>query len=178
MAGSLELIRQQNMNTSTSDISITSLFSGTYSTYFISTSGVQSSGYSRFTMRLLDSSGNAITATEYDVAMLLLNSASGFTETRGVNDNRFFQFLGYNLTDGSAPSQGASGYIFNPYESSSYTSVQSQSSNNGGNLVGMKYIGVHKVAEQITGIQLKSEGFSGTTTFESGTTNIYGLAVT
>ena len=39
----------------------------------------------------------------------------------------------------------------------------------------MKYIGVHKVAEQISGIQLKSEAFSGTSTFESGTTSIYGV---
>jgi len=175
MATNLEFIHQQDMSTSTSDISITNLFSDTYSSYFISTSGVQSSGFSRFTMRLLDSGGSPITQTEYDVAVLLLNSASGFAETRSVNDNRFFQFLGYNLTDGSAPSQGATAYIFNPNDSSSYTFVQSQSSNNGSNLVGMKYIGVHKVAEQITGIQLKSEGFSGTTTFKSGTTSIYGV---
>ena len=37
MAGNLELIHTQNMNTSTSDIDITNLFSDTYSTYFIST---------------------------------------------------------------------------------------------------------------------------------------------
>ncbi len=175
MAGNLELIHTQDMSTSTSDIDITNLFSDTYSTYFISTSGVESSGYSRFTMRLLDSGGTAITATEYDVAILLLNSASSFTESRATSDNRFYQFLGYNLTVGGGNSQGATAYIHNPYDSSSYTFVKSQSGNNGGNLVGMKYIGVHKVAEQITGIQLKSEGFSGTTTFESGTTSIYGV---
>ena len=175
MAGNLELIHTQDMSTSTTDIDITSLFSDTYSTYFISTSGVQSSSFSGFTMRLLDSGWTAITATEYDVAILLLNSASAFTETRNTSVNRFFQFLGYNLTDGSAPSQGATAYIHNPYNSSSYTFVQSQSSNNGANLVGMKYIGVHKVAEQISGIQLKSEAFSGTSTFESGTTSIYGV---
>ena len=175
MATNLQLIHKQNMNTSTSDISITNLFSDTYSTYFISTSGVESSSYSRFTMRLLDSGGTAITATEYDVAILLLNSASSFTETRSTSDNRFYQFLGYNLTVGGGNSQGATAYIHNPYNSSSYTFVQSQSGNNGGNLVGMKYIGVHKVAEQISGIQLKSEAFSGTSTFESGTTSIYGV---
>ena len=72
MATNLEFIHQQDMSTSTSDISITNLFSDTYSSYFISTSGVQSSGFSRFTMRLLDSGGSPITQTEYDVAVLFL----------------------------------------------------------------------------------------------------------
>ena len=176
MAGNLELIHTQDMSTSTSDIDITNLFSDTYSTYFISTSGVESSGYSRFTMRLLDSGGTAITATEYDVAILLLNSASSFTESRATSDNRFYQFLGYNLTVGGGNSQGATAYIHNPYDSSSYTFVTLQASTYGGatpKLYGSKYIGVHKSAEQLSGIQMIR---SDAATMDNMTVNVYGLA--
>ena len=175
MAGSLELVKTVT-GTSSAAVDVTDCFSADYDVYKVTIYNKDaSSGAFNQNLRLLDSGGTAITDTEYDVAILLLNSASSFTESRATSDNRFYQFLGYNLTVGGGNSQGATAYIHNPYDSSSYTFVKSQSGNNGGNLVGMKYIGVHKVAEQITGIQLKSEGFSGTTTFESGTTSIYGV---
>ena len=76
------------------------------------------------------------------------------------------------LSDGQA---NASMYIFNPYNSSSFTFLISQANGkNSSDFYGAKTIGVHQVAETIRGFQLYES--DGTRTFGGGQINVYGLA--
>jgi len=108
--------------------------------------------------RLINSSGSVITASEYDVANLKLSSAFGFQESPYTNGNdmRGLGIIGASSTNNT---QGVA-YIFNPYNSSSYTFLLTQSeyyydatptSN-----FGFKGIQVHKSAESIRGLNIYS----------------------
>jgi len=66
-------------------------------------------------------------------------------------------------------------YVFNPYDSSSYTFTTSQmAGKNTSDFNAGKYIGVHKVAETIRGFQLYESNAA--RTFGGGQINVYGLA--
>ena len=67
-------------------------------------------------------------------------------------------------------------YIYNPYDSSSYTFTTLQNAthyiaSSTPTLISRKYIGVHKVAEQITGINI----FTANPTITNATINVYGV---
>lgn len=144
MAGNLEFIKSLTVSTVTS-VSITDIFSDKYDVYFISLFDGQGSGSTNIAMTLLDSGGTEITASEYDFALLNMPAYSAFAESKATSTTSFptISFV----TDSNG--QGAGIYIFNPYDSSSYTFVTGQAStwNTGSGLIARKQIGVHKVAE-------------------------------
>ncbi len=128
----------------------------------------QTSGSQR--MRI-DSGGSIISASEYDYATLQLNSNTTFGERQSTGNTKISRLVIYG---GDEQKTGGTGYtyVFNPYDSSSYTFTQGASQTiQGTTFVGDKQIGVHKSAEQITGISLfPSSG--GTTTL---IINVYGV---
>ena len=63
-------------------------------------------------------------------------------------------------------------YIFNPYDSSSYTFAKYQSSGDIG--LGSKTIGVYKVADQVTGLQFKPENAYASAKFDMDI-SVYGV---
>jgi hypothetical protein len=80
------------------------------------------------------------------------------------------------FTDQLSDSGGANlgFYVFNPYDSSSYTFTKSQmAGKNSGDFYGNKGIGVHKSAETIRGLQLYESDAA--RTFGGGQINIYGV---
>jgi hypothetical protein len=80
------------------------------------------------------------------------------------------------FTDQLSDSGGANlgFYVFNPYDSSSYTFTTSQmAGNNSAGFYGHKGIGVHKSAETIRGLQLYESNVA--RTFGGGQINIYGV---
>ena len=173
MAGNLEFINETSF-TDVASVNIDNVFSADYDVYKM-TFDVEkySGGVVSVEHRLINSSGSVITASEYDVANLKLSSASSFSESKYTNGNdmRGLGIIGASSTNNT---QGVA-YIFNPYNSSSYTFLLTQSeyyydASPTGNF-GFKGIQVHKSAETIRGLNIYS--VSGN---YQGIVRTYGLA--
>ena len=171
MAGNLEFIKSVSSSSSVTSVDITSCFSADYDVYMLSFADVDldGAGDENIDIRLLDSGGSAIFASEYDYAGLVLRYSSSFSEIKDTSATQFTYGAGY-VSAANMGAGGLIGYFYNPFDSSSYTFFQHQQSNSQGHS-GQKYIGVHKSAEQITGIQIRVD--SGT--IERLGASIYGV---
>ena len=177
MATNLEFINSTSITAGVTTVNVDNVFSANYDVYYCNIIGFFhdvdiSNGVEG--LRLIDSSGSVISASEYDYATLNLKSYTTFTETRNTSDTRIWiGLLSDQLSDSGGANVGF--YIFNPYDSSSYTFVTSQASgrNSGESLAGFKGIGVHKSAETIRGFQLYESNSA--RTFGGGTINVYGV---
>ena len=173
MAGNLEFIHKETISASTSSVSIDNVFSSNYDVYKITINGVSTAGTigTFLAIRFIDNAGSVISDLEYDWADLEMRSDTIFS-----NDNDIgVSFMRMNgVTDQSPESMGANVNIYNPYDSSSYTFINGQSSGITTNLRGGKNIGVHKVAETIRGFAVIET--NGSRPFDSGTISVYGLA--
>ena len=163
MSGSLEFIKSAT-GSDVNTLSITNCFSDKYDVYKVvgHTADYRTTGAGVIDLRhrLIDSGGSVISDNEYDSARLLMKGESSF-------DNDRFTSLSYmygTMQLGNYDNAGMVEYIFNPYDSSSYTFMLGQgaggydTSNN--RFRGVKQIGVHKVAEQITGLNIFSSNAS------------------
>ncbi len=158
MATNLEFIKSQSLTSSASSLSVTDCFSDKYDVYYISIvkAKVETSD-KQLQMRLINS-GGVISTSNYDEATLQIRSDTTFSEKRNTNTTRIAETL--ELDASSNTGTGFGMYVFNPYDSSSYTFTKHQSSSFSlsPNLYGYKGIGVYKVAEQITGIHFLVAG--------------------
>ena len=171
--GNLEFIHKETISASTSSVTIDNVFSANYDVYKITIYGVTTVGTLQTTLaaRFIDSGGSIISAAEYDYASLRLESNAAFTEDRATATTSI-EFLA-NL-DQSAESEGAVTYIYNPYDSSSYTFLLNQSSGHkSGNMRGSKTIAVHKSAETVRGINIIDQ--NATRPLAEGYIVIYGV---
>jgi len=172
--GNLEFITSAS-GTSVSSLSVTDCFSADYDVYYVSITKIdQSATGTGIVYRFLDSSNTAITSASYDQATLVMKSNTTFSESRGTNATYGFGAVGYGIRD-AEDGVGASIYVYNPYDSSSYSFVSAQNSFivlAGTTLEGYKNIGVLKSAQQCNGIQFLNEAGS----FDNITINVYGLA--
>jgi len=161
MATNLQFIKQIDFNSSptSSTLIVDECFNANYDTYFVNITKVDGnlSGYYLW-LRFLDSSGTAITESEYAYAGIQMTSNASFSEVKsnGTTIINYVGFSGSGALDDDKYDNGTSMYIYNPYDSSSYTFVTSQSSgvNNSNILYGFKTIGVHKNTETVRGIQI------------------------
>jgi len=170
--GNLELIHKETISASTSSVSIDNVFSTDYDVYKITISGVSTVGTSGtfLAIRFIDNAGSVITNNEYDWADLEMRSDSSFSDDNDTGVS-FMRMNG--LTDQSPESMGANVNIYNPYDSSSYTFINGQSSGITSNLRGGKNIGVHKVAETIRGFAVIET--NGSRPINSGNICVYGV---
>ena len=171
MATNLEFIKSVSSSASVTSVDITNCFSDKYDVYMLSFADIDidGAGDENIDIRLLDSGGSAISASEYDYAVWVLRYGSSFTET-GATGQAAWVYGGGYVSAANVGSGGLIGYFYNPFDSSSYTFFQHQQSNSQGHS-GQKYIGVHKSTEQITGIQIRVD--SGT--IERLSASIYGV---
>ena len=173
MATNLQFIKSASASIVTS-LDITDCFSADYDVYYLSITKIDQSSTGTFVYhRLLDSSNVAISDSSYDQAILILASNGAFSEYRTTNQSSGFGIAGYGMRD-IEDGMGNGAYIFNPYDSSSYTFFTAQSSfilNAGTTMEGYKTISVLKSAEQCNGIQLNA----GVGQFDTITVNIYGV---
>ena len=168
MAGSLEFIKSAS-GTSVSTLDVDNCFSDKYDVYKILISKLDLSANAELRIKYKNSSGLVTTST-YDYALLNLKGYSVFTETRVTSTTFLYTAFAYSPTSNAIGNQC---YIFNPYDSSSYTFAQGQSSAylNGFGSYGTKWIGVEKTAQQIVGIQfLPSTG-----SFDNLDVKVYGV---
>ena len=156
MAGNLEFIKSVSSTAST--VSVTDCFSANYDVYkIINPNQENTTGTNNYQMRLLDVDGNSITSAEYDIATLILDSSTSFTETRNtaLTYMQYFPITNASYNVGV----GTTIYVYNPNDSSSYTFLQWQGTAwSGTKMYGYKGIAVHKSAEQITGFQVFASG--------------------
>jgi len=162
-------------STGTSSVDITNIFTDKYDVYCIKSDTFEIVGTSSQNLyrRLLDSTGTVISDTEYASATLEGRAwDSSFIESRSTSQN--YMATSSYINDDSTEGTGFVQYIYNPYDSSSYTFSQTQTSSWNNNasrgLVMRKGISVHKNAEQITGIRYYVAG--GTFTFKA---SVYGV---
>jgi len=153
--GNLEFIKSAS-GTSVSSLSVTDCFSADYDVYaVVSTSQEQTGTSTLFGYIRFINSGGVISTANYDYASLRVASFEAFAEIRGTNatsiQNQFFLD-----TENYEESGGIVAYVYNPYDSSSYTFLSAQSTyfNNANGGMGSKGIGVYKVAEQVTGVNI------------------------
>ena len=175
MATNLEFIKQTEITSGVTTVNVDNVFSDKYDVYYCQIVGVfhnlnVSNGIEG--IRLIDSGGSVITASEYDNATLVLKAETTFQEVRNTSNSFMNMYL---ITDQQSDGASSSSfYIYNPYDSSSYTFMQYQSTGaNSSSKWGGKGISVHKVAETIRGLQLYES--NGARTFGGGHINIYGV---
>ena len=170
MATNLEFIKSAS-GTSVSSLSVTDCFSDKYDVYFCEIAKVDVTASNFLVFRFIDSGGSVISASEYDYAQINLRSYSSFSESRATASTGFalMPYVTPNAEDG----YGFASYIFNPYDSSSYSFVTQQGTSfiNGSGLFGTKQIGVHKVAEQLSGVNVSHPSGN----FDNITINLFGV---
>ena len=170
MATNLEFIKSVEISSGTTNIDITDCFNDKYDVYAITISDLDLSTVTNYYLRFLDSTNTVISATEYDNADLQVKNDAAFIEHRSTSQAQI-QYIA-SLGSATANSNGTIIYVYNPYDSSSYTFVQWQSSGHTGQLRGYKGIAVHKSAEQIKGVRFSSLTTNGT---ETGKFSVYGV---
>ena len=157
MATSLQFIKSASAS-SVGTLDVTDIFSSAYDVYQITIAKMEQTNNGWNEMRFLDSGGSVISDSEYDYAVLELKSNTSYSETRTTGANAIETII-YSGT-GSAVAGGLSMYIYNPYDSSSYTflTLQSNGYRSGTGQIGSKQISVHKSAERISGLHFISGG--------------------
>ena len=167
MATNLEFIKSAS-GTSVSSLSVTDCFSADYDVYQIHINKMEVSVEEQFRLRFIDS-GGVITTTSYDWAYADLRADATFPQQKATSQS---QIRLHN--SGSTNSAYIGGFvynIFNPFDNSSYTFTQGQSSARAGTaLRGSKNIGVLKSATSCTGVNFSNMG--GTLSL---TVNVYGV---
>jgi len=171
MASNLQFIKSVSSTSSVTNVSITDCFSADYDVYFLTCADLDlnGAGGEPINVRFINSGGSVISSAEYDYAQLQLRYASAFTVARGTASTSIQYGLGYS-TDVNNGAMGASAYIYNPYDSSSYTFLTGQQTTDSG-ADGSKQIGVHKSAQQLSGVNI----FVTNGTIERLSASIYGV---
>jgi len=173
MAGNLEFIHKETISTTTSSVNIDNIFSADYDVYKITMYGITTLGTlaTVLALRFIDSGGSVISGAEYDFASLRMDNNTTYTEDKAIATTSI-QYIA--TLDQNAETVGAVTYIFNPYDSSSYSFLLNQSSGAySGIMRGSKTIGVHKVAETVRGINIID--LNGSRPLEEGYIVIYGV---
>ena len=155
MATNLEFIKSAS-GTNVSSIDVSDCFSDKYDVYKIvihNVDGYQSSGNRLVDMRFIDTVPSVISGNEYDYAVLNLDASNAFSQSKDTSATIIGRLYAYTNADDFG---AVTLYIFNPNDSSSYTFALFQSSGWLGRNYSAKGIGVHKQAEQITGVQFKT----------------------
>jgi len=161
---SLRLLSDTTASSVTS-VSITDVFTTDFDIYKITTYQEGFSGNTSIDARFINSNGQIVTASNYDLARMLQKADGTFTQER-THTNADFRSFGEADDDGSA----SLSYIFNPMNSSSYTSIINQNASGRGYM--MKGIAILKQMTQIAGIEFFSDNGGTMTKFQC---KIYGL---
>ena len=169
----LRLINETEITSSVSSVDITDVFSADFDIYKIVTDEISTTGTATTgaKIRLINSSGSVITASNYDYAYLSMTDGSAFVEVRSTNNSSVEEFFGLGYQ--SPQTAGSVTYCFNPFSSSSYTFFVNQSTS--GSLRVTKNISVLKQTASMTGFQVFDS--TGARPFDSGVIKTYGLRV-
>jgi hypothetical protein len=173
VAGNLEFIKSASTSSAVSELKVENCFSDKYDVYKVVLKVDSVTQEAATEIRLVDSSNNTISDSEYDVAYEFMRVGSGSFSSQGYTGLDKWQYTMYN--------EGSVGgffvmYVYNPADSSSYTFGNWQMASHylassTAVLMTRKAIGVHKVAEQITGIA----AIQSSTRLDGATLSVYGV---
>lgn len=159
MSTDLQLITTVSAN-NVSTLSITDCFSSTYDVYKIVANIPEyiatDTNVIDFRVQFIDSSGSVISGSEYGTARLTMKAESSYDDDKIASSTYMYGAL----LVGNYDAGGMVGYVYNPNDSSCYT--QMVSAGTGGydtssnRFRGTRQVGVHKSAEQISGIHFLS----------------------
>ena len=164
MATNLQFIKSAS-GTSVSSLSVTDCFSADYDVYKIVGHTAEylptvATDVIDLRIQFIDSVGSVISASEYDTARLTMKAEASFDNDKQTSTTYMYGLMLFGDYDNA----GMVNYVYNPNDSSSYTFMQGQGAggyNTANNRFrGTKQIGVHKSAEQITGIHFFSSNVS------------------
>lgn len=171
----LRLINESTATSGTTTVNITDVFNSDYDIYKVTLEGFYASGIDYFYLRLINSSGSVISATNYDYASLEMKSNTTFVERYATNYSAMVPSTNF-LPDSESESYNGVFYFFNPFLTSSYSFMIGESSQmEYGNNYNNKYIGVLKQTVSMAGFQLSVGTLSAT--FQGGKIRTYGLRV-
>ena len=157
MATNLEFIKSQTLDSANS-FSITDIFSDKYDVYKITITGLEHSNGRQLINTRVINSGGIVSTSNYDYAGLIMRSDTTFQEQKNTNATFWIETLGEGFGNSGS---GNVMYVINPYDSSKYTFMLNQYATYydiTGPLRSLKYCGVYKVAEQITGLNIFDNG--------------------
>lgn len=171
----LRLINETEITSPIQQVNITNVFSADFDIYKITADDLRSSTQTIYpSLRFIDTSNTVISSSVYDLAKLETktgNTGITFPETRTVNGDWWYELCGSSGTSSTTNAANV-GYIFNPYNSSSYTfGLWKSASQERWD----KKIGVFKQTSSITGFSLVSS--DATRNIKSGLVRTYGLRV-
>ena len=152
MATNLQFIKSVTASGGVSTLDISDCFSAEYDVYELFIPKVDLGGNAYMNVRFLKASdGSADSTGNYDSAGLIF-STGGFSELKYQNSSSLSNV--YGLINVGNYNTGGRLTIFNPFSSSSFTFVAGHTVNWYTSLGGSKNMGVHKVAQSNSGIQL------------------------
>jgi hypothetical protein len=157
---------------SVSSIDLTDIFSADYDIYKINVLMDGSTTNKDIRLRYIASGGGVVSDSNYVTAGYFMGTYTGFLELKYTGQSSHL-VTGYNYDGGT----GINYTIFNPFNSSSYTFMLSESSgaynSSGIKLVGTRTCALHEVTQSMTGIQIVPS----TSTLENITVRAFGLRV-
>ena len=151
-------------------LSVTDCFSSDFDFYEVTVNFSKStSGTNWARLRFIDSGGSVIADAEYDYASLSMFDYASFGQEKGTTQTAISRVAFLNA---SGIGGGTKFTIYNPYDSGSYTFTNFQSGAGTTSQVwGSKVVGVHKSAEQITGLNILGDNY----TFDNIEINVFGV---
>ena len=160
MATELEFINSINSTTTNvSTVSFDNIFTSEYDVYYLTVTGYKNNTHAEeLAFRLINSSGSALTGSNYDSASHTLQTSGSFSEVRDVNQDKW-RYGGYAPAS-SNTGVGVSMFIYNPFDSSTFTFAVLQSTQGHNQYIGRRVIYSYKVAESTRGLVFTNNGNS------------------
>ena len=168
----LRLINETEITSGVASLSVTDVFSADFDIYKITFTNTELASVDWVEFRFINSSGSVVTSSQYDEAVLELDTGGVFGEGRETNDTNFSRLIRSQTTE--AKGGDATMFLFNPFSSSSYTFGLVQSFGTITNGFGTKGIFVLTELSSIKGFQIYLNGGSN---INKSTIRTYGLRV-
>ena len=168
----LEFINETTLGSAAASLSVTNVFSADYDIYQITFTDTELAALDWVELRFINSGDAVVSDSEYDEAVLELDSGGAFGESKEVNDTNFSRLIRSQTLD--TRGGDATMYIFNPLSDSLFTYGIVQSNGVITNGFGTKGVFCLTQASSITGFQIYLNGGSN---INKSTIRTYGLKV-
>ncbi len=155
MSTNLQFISSVTVSGGSATVNLDNVFTVNYDVYKLVVTDYIPATSENLSFRLLDSSGSALSGSDYDVATLILRNNASFGEARAVNTT-MWTYGGYVLNS-NTQGFGLEMNIYNPFNAT-YTFANLTSVNGASADMGNKNIYCYKQATSTRGLQLSAVG--------------------
>jgi len=175
----LRLLNETSITSAVNGVSITDVFSSDYDIYKVTFNDLTNdTSNANIVLRFINSSGSIITASSYDWAFIDMGDAISFGQYRATGSTSLGNTDAWVVGTAVDPySSSAVMYVFNPFNSSSYTfaTLSSSGAIATNNSRTRKAMGVLKESSSMTGFQI----FQSTSSINitTGSIRIYGIRI-